>query len=206
MLTYSSWSVLWCDGILDCRHQNVMYSSEGMDVSMKTCANVLELLTVLCTDTAISTGRDPRVSGRLESISGKHVQLVSANFKGASKLVSYLKYWNCCLYHVHDTQRRNLVIPWGLALNVTVMNQCSRCANDDLTGGRCGWRRLFGNCTFKIDIESIPIYHGGAPIIVTKVALDHIEVAQAVHQDDGSGMPKTKHQGSLWHPASAATF
>ena len=55
------------------------------------CAIVLELLTVFCTDTAISTGLDPRVPGRFEGISGKHIQLVSANFKGASKLVSYRK-------------------------------------------------------------------------------------------------------------------
>ena len=61
-------------------------SSEGMDVSLKTCVIVLELLTVLlCTGTAISTGRDSRVPGRslAEGISGKHVQLVSAIFKGA---------------------------------------------------------------------------------------------------------------------------
>ena len=52
-------------------------SLEGMDVSMKMCAIMLELLTVLCTDAVISTGREPRVPGRLEGISGDHVQLVS---------------------------------------------------------------------------------------------------------------------------------
>lgn len=51
----------------------------------KKCAIVFELLTVLCTDAATSTG-DPRVPRRLEGISGKHVQLVSANFKGALKI------------------------------------------------------------------------------------------------------------------------
>ena len=66
---------------------------KGMDVSMKICAIVLELLTVLCTDTAISTGCDPRVPERLglEGTSGKHTQLVSANFKDSSKFGSYLK-------------------------------------------------------------------------------------------------------------------
>ena len=46
---------------------------------MKTCAiMVLEMLTfkLLCIDAVISTGRDPRVLGRLEGISGKNVQLV----------------------------------------------------------------------------------------------------------------------------------
>jgi len=45
---------------------------------MKECAIVLELLTVLCTDAATSTGRDPRlgVPGRSEGKSGEHVQLV----------------------------------------------------------------------------------------------------------------------------------
>ena len=57
--------------------------------------------------------------------------------------------------------------------------------------GRCNGRQwLFGNCAFKIDIESIPICDGGgAPIDVTKVTLDHIEVA--VHQNDSSGVPNT---------------
>ena len=73
---------------------------------------MLKLLTVLCTDAAISTGRDPRVPGRLEGISGK-VQLVSADFKGASKFVSYLKF---CLYRFHDARLRDLEIPGGLAL------------------------------------------------------------------------------------------
>ena len=52
-------------------------SSEDMDVSMKTHANVFELLTALRIDAAISTGRDLRVSGRLEGgTSVIHVQLV----------------------------------------------------------------------------------------------------------------------------------
>ena len=96
--------------------------SEGMDVSMKTCSTVLELLTILCTDSAISTGRasDPRVPGRLEVISGKPVKLVSANFKGESKFVSYyLKHLKFCLYHAHDVRQRDLEIRGGLALNVT---------------------------------------------------------------------------------------
>ena len=52
------------------------------------------------------------------------MHLVSADFKGASKFVSYLKY---CLYHVHDVRQRDLEIPVGLALNITVIYQCSRC-------------------------------------------------------------------------------
>jgi hypothetical protein len=43
--------------------------TEGMDISMKTCAIVIGLLTVLsCADATISTVRDPRVPGRLERI------------------------------------------------------------------------------------------------------------------------------------------
>ena len=103
--------MLGCNGILRVVHQyqNVKSSLEGMDVSMKTSAIVVELLTVLCTDAAISTGRDPRVPGRLESISGKHVvPHVSADFtKGASNFVFYLKF---CLYRVHDARRRDLEI------------------------------------------------------------------------------------------------
>ena len=91
-----------------------------MDVSMKMSAIVLELLTVQCTDAVIFTGRDPRVPGRLEGISGKHVQLVSAHFEGSSKFVSYLKYLKICLYHIHDVRWGHLEIPRGLALNVTI--------------------------------------------------------------------------------------
>ena len=47
----------------------------------------LNLLTVLYTDAAISTGRDPRVPGGLEGISGIYVQLVSANSIGVLKFV-----------------------------------------------------------------------------------------------------------------------
>ena len=73
----------------------------------------MNLLTVLCTESAISTGLDdPRVPGGLEGISSIHVQIVSANFKGVSKFVSYLKY---CLYFY--TQWRDLEIPGWLALN-----------------------------------------------------------------------------------------
>ena len=53
---------------------------------MKIRAIVLELLTVLCTETAISTGRALRVPGRLEGISGKRVQLVSADYEGTFKI------------------------------------------------------------------------------------------------------------------------
>ena len=111
---------------------------------MKTCTIVLELLTVLCTDAAISTGGDPRVPGRLEGISGKHVvQLVSADFKGASKFVSYLK---LCLYHVHDVRRRDLEIPRELALNVTIKSVVKMLQDPisplpslprDVVGGNC---------------------------------------------------------------------
>ena len=67
----------------------------------------LNLLTVLCTDAAISTGRDPRVPGELEGIPGIYGQLVSANFKGVSNFVSYLK---LCLYLVFDARRKDLEI------------------------------------------------------------------------------------------------
>ena len=87
---------------------------------------MLEVLTVLCTDTASSTGRDPRVPGILEGISGKHVRLVSANIKGASDFVSYLKCLKVYLHHVHDAQRRDFEIPGELALSVSIMNQCFR--------------------------------------------------------------------------------
>ena len=50
--------------------------------------------------------------------------LVSADFKGASKFVSDLKF---CLYHVHDEPQRDLEILGGLELNATIKNQCSIC-------------------------------------------------------------------------------
>jgi hypothetical protein len=54
---------------------------------------------------------------------------------------------------------------------------------------RSSWQqRLTSNCTFK-DIERISICDGGTPILVTKIALDHVEVA--FHQDDSRGAPKT---------------
>ena len=96
-----------------------------MDVSMKTRPIVFELLTVVGTDAATSTG--PWVPEGLEGISGKHIQLVSANFKGALKFVFYLKYLESCLYHVHDARQRDLEIPGEFALNVTIIYQCSRC-------------------------------------------------------------------------------
>ena len=64
---------------------------------------------------------------------------------------------------------------------------------------RSGRQLLFGDCTFNI--ESIPICDGGTPIHVTKVALDHIEIA--VHQDDSS--VDTKQPESSWHRVSGAT-
>ena len=42
MWTHSSWSVLWCKWILVHQHQHVKSSPEGMDVSMKMYAIVLE--------------------------------------------------------------------------------------------------------------------------------------------------------------------
>ena len=54
---------------------------------------------------------------------------------------------------------------------------------------------MFDNCI--LSIESILICDGGAPIEVTKVALDHIEVA--VHQDDSSGVSNSKQPESSWH-------
>ena len=58
-------------------------------------------------------------------------------------------------------------------------------ANDERRSGR---HLLFGNGIFNI--ENIPIWNGGTPIDVTKVALDHSEVA--IHQDDSSGVSDTK--------------
>ena len=46
-------------------------------------------------------------------------------------------------------------------------------------------------------IKSVPICDGDTPIDVTEVALDDIEVA--VHQDDSSGVHKTKQPESSWH-------
>ena len=93
----------------------------------------------------------------------------------------------------------------GLALNMIINDSLSispldaSIPNNDLTGRSGRQRQLVchGSCTFKIDIESIPICDGGTPIHVTKVALDHIEVA--VHQDDSSGVPNTKQPESSWH-------
>ena len=153
----------------------------------------MNLLTVLCTDSAISTGCDPRVPGGLESISGIHGQLVSANSKCVSKFLSYLK---SCPYHVLEARLKDLEIPGWLKLNQIIINQCSRCFQDlinDLTvvadDERDSGRRLwFGNGIFNV--ESIPICDGGTPIDVTKAAMDHSEVA--IHQDDSSGAPNTK--------------
>jgi hypothetical protein len=136
------------------------------------------------------------VPGILKGISGKHVvQLVSANFKGAPKFVSYLLKLD--LHHVHNVRWRDLdsEMPGDLALNVTIINQCSSRPNNDFTERRSGRQRLFGNCTFKFDI----ICDGGTPIHVSKVALDHIEVQVAVHQDDSSGVPNTKQPENSWH-------
>ena len=52
-------------------------------------------------------------------------------------------------------------------------------------------------------ILSIRICDSGIPIDVTKVALDHIEVA--VHQDDISGVSNAKQPESSWHRVRAAT-
>ena len=67
----------------------------------------------------------------------------------------------------------------------------SRSSTNDLTVvadyERYSGRRLwFGNGIF--DVESIPICDGGTPIDVTKVALDHSEIA--IHHDDSSGAPQ----------------
>jgi hypothetical protein len=136
---------------------------------------------------------------------------ISADFKCASKIVSYLKF---CLYRVHYALQKDLEIPGGLALMQPLQISALKTQwpmNDDLTvviatdderrSGR--WLLLFGNCTFNI--ESIPICDGGTPIHVTKAALDSIEVA--VHHDDISGVPNldTKQPESSWHRVSAAT-
>ena len=85
----------------------------------------------------------------------------------------------------------DLEIPGWLTLNQIIIYQCSRYFHDlrnDLTvvsdNERRSWRRLwFGDGTF--DVESIPVGDSGTPIDVTKVALDHSEVA--IHHDDSSG-------------------
>ena len=50
---------------------------------------------------------------------------------------------------------------------------------------RSGRRLLFDDGIFNV--ESISIWDGGTPIYVTKVALDHSEVA--IHQDYSGGTP-----------------
>ena len=116
MWTHSSWSVLWCKWILVHQHQHVKSSPEGMDVSMKMCAIVLEFTN--------------RIMHRWYHFhrfwyhfhrSWYHFHrswswdvwkirrlLVSADFKGASEFVSYLKF---CQYLVHYAQRRDLEVP-----------------------------------------------------------------------------------------------
>ena len=122
-------------------------------------------------------------------------------------MVSYLKYSKFCLYQVHDARWRDLEIPGGLALIVTIKNQCFRCFKTLIMTLRSGRQRFPGNCTFN-DIKSIPSCVGSTPTHVVEVALDHIEIAQAVHQDDSgmsSGVPNTKQPESSWHRVSAAT-
>lgn len=75
------------------------------------------------------------------------------------------------------------------------MLDASRSSND-LTERR-GGQRLSGNCTFKFDVESIPISDGDTPIHVTKVALNHVEVA--VDQEDSSCVPNTNQLERSWH-------
>ena len=119
-------------------------------------------------------------------------------------MLSYLK---LCLYHVHDARRRDLEIPWWLALNETFKisaldvsrtNKDHTVADDERRGGR---ELLFGNCAFNI--ESIPVCDGGTPVHVTEVALDHINIA--IHQDDSSCVPNRKQPESSWHRVSGAT-
>ena len=149
------------------------------------------MLTVVCTDAAISTGRDPRVLGGLEVISNIHIQAVSANSKCVSKFVSYP---NSCPYHVFEARLKDLEIPGWLMLNQIIIIQCSRFFQDpinDLTvvadyERHSGRRLWFGNGVFNV--KSIPICDGGAPIDATKVALDHSEVA--IYHDDSSGAPQ----------------
>ena len=104
----------------------------------------------------------------------------------------------------------------GLALNVIINDSLSISAldalipNNDLTGRSGRQRQLFcyGSCTFKIDIESIPICDGGTPIHVTKVALDYIEVAASFEHNDSSGVPNATKQWepeSSWHRVCTAT-
>lgn len=89
-------------------------------------------------------------------------------------------------------------IPGGLGPNVKIINQSSSCANNDLTGRRAssGRQWLVRNCTFN-DIEGIPISDGDTPVHMAEVALDHIESAQAVHQDDSGGTKKRDTKS--WH-------
>jgi hypothetical protein len=66
---------------------------------------------------------------------------------------------------------------------------------------------LFGTSNSTFNIESIPICDGCTPIHVMEVALDHIEVAASVHQDNSSGVPNlnTEQPESSWHLVSGAT-
>ena len=95
-----------------------------------------------------------------------------------------------------EARLKDLEIPRWLTLNQIIINQCSKCFQDpinDLTvvadDERHSGRRLWF-CNGIFDVESIPICDGGTPIDVTKVALDHSEVA--IHQGDTSGAPNTK--------------
>ena len=110
----------------------------------KKCQLCLNLLTVLCIDAVISTGRDSRAPGELEGISNIHAQLVSANFKGVSKSISYLKF---CLYF--DGRWRDLERSRWLALNKSIINQCSgrfKTQKTTLPSLPMMWDVVGGNC------------------------------------------------------------
>ena len=84
-----------------CQHENVCHCAWIANRTMHRCCHFLRLW-----------------SSRVWKIR-RH--LVSADFKGASKFVSYLKF---CLY---DARWRDLEIPGWLALNESIINHCSRC-------------------------------------------------------------------------------
>ena len=198
MWTYS-WSGLRCDGIFFHRHLNVKSLPEGMDVSIKMCAFVVvNLLTVLCIDSSISTGRDSRVPGRSGANSGKHIQLVSAYFKGHRKLSLTWSTWSSvnmmfimmCGGGFWRYQRGcRLMKPLKISAldkNLRLNNELTVVTDDE----RCNGRRqlLSSNCTFII--ESISICDSGTLIVVTKVALVYMKVA--VDQDDSSGVSNSE--------------
>ena len=112
-------------------------------VWMSAWKHVPICLTLLTTDAIISTGRDSRVPGGLEAISSIHVQILSANFKGVSKCVSYLKFCLC-----FEARQRDLEIPRWLALNYSIINHfgCFKTQGTNLPSVLTMRDAVGGNC------------------------------------------------------------